>query len=84
MFGNKNSTGSKALLGGVAMTIIQGLITKRVAGRAAGVAARGGAGIPGLLIWLAASYFLNRYLNRDKSAQPAGHASSGRREMAAR
>ncbi|MGC4033907.1 MAG: hypothetical protein QM754_19675 [Tepidisphaeraceae bacterium] len=61
----------KTLLGGVAMTVLQGLIAKHVAGRAAGVATRGSAGIPGLLVWLAVSYFLNRYLNRDEAKQTA-------------
>ena len=72
MFG-KNA-GSRGLVGGIIVTLVQGLIAKRVAGRAAGLAVRGGGGIPGLLMWLVIGHFVKKYLNSRKSTPAANVA----------
>jgi hypothetical protein len=64
MFGNRPASGKSALFSGIAGMFIRNLITRRIAGRAAGVAARGGGGIPGLLIWVVVSYLINRFVSR--------------------
>lgn len=61
---NRPAAGKSALFSGFLGMIIQNLIARRMAGRVAGVAARGGGGIPGLIVWAAVSYLINRYMNR--------------------
>ena len=64
MNANRPTAGKSALFSGVVGMIVQNLIARRIAGRAAGVAVRGGGGIPGLIIWVAVSYLINRFMNR--------------------
>lgn len=68
MFGNRPAAGKSALFSGVLGMIVQNLIARRIAGRAAGVAARGGGGIPGLILWVVISYLINKFMNRKTTA----------------
>lgn len=73
MFGRPTSRGTGALFSGIAGAFLQQMITRRVAGRAAGLAVRGGGGVPGLLVWIGVSYLINRFFNR-ASVSPAREA----------
>lgn len=53
------------LFSGIAAAWVQRFLTRKVAGRVAGGAVRGGGGIPGLIIWAIVSYVINRFMNRN-------------------